>query len=688
MRSSRRAPSNHHRRRDPRGRRIGTDTSRRVAGRYELRERLGRGGSGTVWRGHDTVLNRDVAIKQIDVPGWLSDDERREVRQRSLREARTAARLHHRSATTVYDVAEEDGAPFIIMEYVDARTLSDIVEEEGALDEARAAAIGLDLIAALSAAHHQGILHRDVKPSNVMVPDQGPAVLTDFGIATFADDPRLTRAGTVMGSPAFMAPEQARDEQLGPATDLWGVGATLYFAVEGEPPFGDAGIAATLHAVVADPPRPFRRADRLAPLIRSLLEKSPADRPLFDEVRDMLSAVRDATEPGLEEARARGAGAVAAMAVMDGAPRRHATQELEPVGGGDRAEAPGEPELQEQTSGVEAPVEPGSPEKPPAVEAPVAPASREKPPAVEAPAEPEPLTPVSAAEAPPEPGPQEQLPPPAAEALVEPVPQGMPPAAAVPARAGPDAQIATVTRSDSAPSKAPMVLVAVLAILLVLATAWLARNVGTPGDDVAVEDQVVPDQIPVEPPADDRGAEPQQQTDRRGSNEGPRREEDQAQDQAATGRDEDGTGALPAGWVRFKPEGEPYAIAHPAGWRLRRHGDNRTDIVDPQTGDYIRLDWTPQAKDDPYEDRRVYSRQFASTKGDYEEIRLERTTFRGHPAAIWEFVYTDRGARLHAAQLNLRTGRYGHSMLFQTTANRWGERGQLFRQLQEYYEPE
>ncbi len=233
-----------------------------------------------------------------------------------------------------------------------------------------------------------------------------------------------------------------------------------------------------------------------------------------------------------------------------------------------------------------------------------------------------------------------------------------------------------------------MVLVAVLAILLVLATAWLARNVGTPGDDVALEDQVAPDQIPVEPQPDDRGAEPQQQTDRRGSNEGPRREEEQAQDQAATGRGEGRTGDLPEGWVRYDPQSAPYAIAHPAGWRIRRHGDNRTDIVDPQTGDYIRLDWTPQAKDDPYEDRRVYSRQFASTKGDYEEIRLERTTFRGHPAAIWEFAYTDRGARLRAAQLNLRTGRYGHSMLFQTTASRWGERGQLFGQLQEYYEPE
>ncbi|MDQ4145727.1 MAG: hypothetical protein M3198_18680, partial [Actinomycetota bacterium] len=245
-----------------------------------------------------------------------------------------------------------------------------------------------------------------------------------------------------------------------------------------------------------------------------------------------------------------------------------------------------------------------------------------------------------------------------------------------------------VTPSDGGPRKAALALVAVLGIILVvLATAWLARNLGGQGDDVAVEDQVATEQSPDQAPAGQGGAE-QPQTDERAIDEGQAREENQAKDQPATDRDKDGNGGLPEGWVRYAPRGEPYEIAHPAGWKLRRHADNRTDIVDPQTGDYIRVDWTAQAKDDPYEDRRRYSRQFASTKSDYEEIRLERTTFRGNPAAIWEFVYTDRGARLHAVQLNLRTRNYGHSMLFQTDANRWGERSGLFRQLQEHYEPE
>ncbi|MDQ3931536.1 MAG: serine/threonine protein kinase [Actinomycetota bacterium] len=630
-----------------------------IAGRYELTERLGRGGSGTVWRGHDTVLNRDVAVKQIEVPAGLSDDERRELRERSLREARTAARLRHRSATTVYDVAEEEGVPFIIMEYVDAPSLSDVVNERGPLDEARAAAIGLDLIAALRAAHHQGILHRDVKPSNVMVPDEGPAVLTDFGIATFTDDPRITRTGTVMGSPAYMAPEQARDERLGPATDLWGVGATLYFAVEGAPPFGEASTASTLQAVVNFPPRPFLRADHLVPVIWALLEKAPKDRPSFDEVRDMLIVVRDGTEPEGQETPASGARSGGVPLVLDGAPRTHATQVLEPVEGDDQAE----------------------------------------PPAQTGPQEMEPVGRVGHAEAPAGTGPQEQAPSTAAAAPAkpaqerprpaavpaEPGPPPQPSAAAVPAEPGTEPRTGTVTRSDGGRRKAAVAVVAVLASILgLLATVWLASDVGGQRDDVAMEEQV--EQTTGEAPGPGSGAE-RQETDRRGSNEGRSGEEDQAQDQPRRNRDEQETAGLPEGWVRYDPQGEPYAIAHPAGWRIRRHGDNRTDIVDPQTGDYVRIDWSNQAKDDPYEDRRVYSRQFASTKGDYEEIRLERTTFRGHTAAIWEFAYTDRGARLRAAQLNLRTGRYGHSMLFQTSANRWDERVHLFTQLQEHYEP-
>lgn len=273
------------------------ETERLVGGRYALEAPIGRGGMGTVWRAEDRLLQRSVAVKEVQLPPTVPEDERDVTRSRVLREARAAARISHPGAVIVYDVIEEDGSPYIVMELVDAPTLEDVVRRDGPLDEGRAARLGLEVLGALEAAHAQDIVHRDVKPANVMLPESGHAKLADFGIASVKGDPRLTATGLVLGSPSYMAPEQAKEDVTGAASDLWSLGATLYFAVEGEPPFDRGQAIPTLTAVVGEEPRPLRKARALRPVIEALLEKDAAQRPSPEVLRRMLEQALDGGAP-------------------------------------------------------------------------------------------------------------------------------------------------------------------------------------------------------------------------------------------------------------------------------------------------------------------------------------------------------------------------------------------------------
>jgi len=207
-----------------------------IGNRYRLVEPLGQGGMGRVWKARDEVLHRDVAIKELVPPPGLTEDERREMRERSLREARAIARLNHANVVRVFDVLRTDGDPWIVMEYVPSRSLQDVLTTDGPVSPTRAAEIGLGVLGALKAAHRAGVMHRDVKPGNVLLGEDGRVVLTDFGLATVPGDPNVTRTGLVLGSPAYIAPERARDGTFGPEADLWSLGATLYAAVEGQSP--------------------------------------------------------------------------------------------------------------------------------------------------------------------------------------------------------------------------------------------------------------------------------------------------------------------------------------------------------------------------------------------------------------------------------------------------------------------
>jgi hypothetical protein len=269
---------------------------RLVADRYVLMAALGRGGMGVVWRAQDRVLGRVVAVKEVGFPPALADQERRQAQGRVLREARAAARLNHPGAVTLYDVVQDQGGTFIVMELVQAPTLAELVGAEGPLAVARVAAVGVQLAGALEAAHGVGIVHRDVKPANVMVAE-GLVKLADFGIARLLGDPQLTATGLVVGSPAYMAPEQARGEVSGPAADWWGLGATLFYAVEGVSPFDRGTSVATLAAVVNEAPRPLRRAGALGPVITALLTKDPTARPTGPKVRAWLDWLRAVALP-------------------------------------------------------------------------------------------------------------------------------------------------------------------------------------------------------------------------------------------------------------------------------------------------------------------------------------------------------------------------------------------------------
>ncbi|MDQ6613382.1 MAG: protein kinase [Actinomycetota bacterium] len=264
-----------------------------IAGRYRLIEPIGRGGSGVVWRAQDLRLQRAIAMKELLPPAAIGGADRRRLQQAVLREARAAARLQHPGAVAVYDVVEDGERQFIVMELVEAPDLSQVVALHGPLDPARTAAIGLELLEVLQAAHEAGIVHRDVKPGNVLVPSAGPCRLSDFGIASLIDDPSVTATGMVKGTPSYMSPEQATAGPLSFATDLWSLGATLYFAVEGRAPFDRGQAIATLTAIAMDGPQPFVLAGSMAAVLQPLFAKDPAARPGHEALRRSLQEVVD-----------------------------------------------------------------------------------------------------------------------------------------------------------------------------------------------------------------------------------------------------------------------------------------------------------------------------------------------------------------------------------------------------------
>ncbi|WP_440101934.1 serine/threonine-protein kinase [Streptosporangium sp. H16] len=260
-----------------------------VAGRYRLLRELGRGGMGVVWEGYDILLNRSVAVKEVLLPPNLSPAEHQVQLTRTSREARTAARLNHRGIVAIYDVAEQDGRPWIVMELVRARGL----DEVGLLPVRQVADIGRQVLSALRAAHEAGILHRDVKPSNILLDAEGRAVLSDFGIAVIEGDTSLTQTGMVTGSPSFLPPERATGVDAGPWSDLWALGATLYAALVGQGPFERRDAISTLGALLTEEPDFGVVPLEMRAVLTGMLQREPAHRLTAQQADAMLAEVID-----------------------------------------------------------------------------------------------------------------------------------------------------------------------------------------------------------------------------------------------------------------------------------------------------------------------------------------------------------------------------------------------------------
>ncbi|WP_434438412.1 serine/threonine-protein kinase [Lentzea sp. E54] len=269
-----------------------TDDGRLVAGRYRLSQRIGSGAMGVVWTAHDERLHRTVAVKQLLLQPGLAEADTDEAKRRAMREGRIAARLQHPHAVAVYDVAEDDSQPWLVMEYLPSKSLSAVLSERGTLPPRDVASIGMQVASALAAAHNAGIVHRDIKPGNVLLGDDGTVKITDFGISRATGDVTVTATGMLAGTPAYLAPEVAKGYDPGSPSDVFSLGSTLYAAIEGEPPFGlSENTIALLHKVASGKVNPPRNAGPLTALLMRLLRAEPEDRPTMAEARDALAAV-------------------------------------------------------------------------------------------------------------------------------------------------------------------------------------------------------------------------------------------------------------------------------------------------------------------------------------------------------------------------------------------------------------
>ena len=516
------------------------DDPRRIAGRYLLVSLLGRGGMAVVWRGEDLILRRDVAVKEVSLPDGVAASERDKTRSRVLKEARAAASLNHPGAVMIFDVVDDGGQTFIVMELLDGRTLVELVEADGPLTPARTARLGLSVLGALTTAHANGIVHRDVKPANIMVMPDGRSKLSDFGIATLQDDTRITSTGLVLGSPAFMAPEQASGAPSTPESDLWGFGATLFYALEGTAPFERPGVIPTLSAIINDGPRPAERAGPLRPLIEGLLAKSPGERPRPEEVRAALEQVagsegRDATGP---------------------APTRGTTV---PMLSRPPVASPG------------AGTQPSRPDR---------------------------VT-------------SEQ------------------------AKADP------VRRADGARRRNPMITVGFVLAGIALAVAAFVWG---------------PALLAPTSPEGGGGV---------GNGDGGGRKRPR----------------VPADWNSFSIGDTGFEVAHPPGWKEIPSGDTQTDLRDPVSGTYLRVGWTDTPGPSPEGAWEELSESFGATHADYDEIRIDPTTFKGYGAAEWEDTYSEEGVQLHAVDLGFVTGDLGFALNFQTREEGWEASQSLWRTL-------
>lgn len=646
-----------------------------VAGRYRLVKVLGTGGMGTVWLAHDDLLHRQVAVKEVLPPSGMSASGREILRQRTLREARTAARLNHPNVVTIFDVVNDDGQPWIIMELVLARSLRDIVEEDGPLTPQQAAGVAVQVLEALSAAHALGIVHRDVKPGNVLIQTDGRAVLADFGIARGQDSSTITTSGVIVGSPSYIAPERARGERGGPESDLWSLGATLYSAVEGRPPYDRAGALATLTALVAEDPDPPSRAGPLWPVISGLLRRDPARRLGQADAALMLRSIAEGDH--VPVAALPSAPSESAVSGNDGPAGRlehaeritafhpHVPQPTAPLDQEEAAASPSSATGEDVT-----PTPPGGFRA-----ASVAASTIEHAPSGISPAgdatsgtgSAEPgigVAELDSTSQKPRPGHTEEHARAAAKDLLIPGIADRPTAKPEPG----DGRVRKQRWRLIWLVTAAAALIAVAIVLITLNTsrhhiprrhpALAPTHPGHPTTRPAVSTS------PASGPSHSSGST------------------------SSPSRPSFGARApVPAGWHRYvDPTG--FSIAVPDGWAVSRQG-TYVDVVPASGGSFLIIDQTDHPKPDPLADWQQQEANRIGTYPGYHRIRLQAIRYpQAEKAADWEWTYYKGGVLTHVLNRNiLANSKHAYALYWSTPENEWDADFRIFKVFARTFQP-
>ncbi|MGW4734038.1 serine/threonine-protein kinase [Streptomyces shenzhenensis] len=674
-------------------------SGRLLAGRYRLGEVLGRGGMGTVWRAEDETLGRTVAVKELRFPSSIDEDEKRRLITRTLREAKAIARIRNNSAVTVFDVVDEDDRPWIVMELVEGKSLAEVIREDGLLEPKRAAEVGLAILDVLRSAHREGILHRDVKPSNVLIAEDGRVVLTDFGIAQVEGDPSITSTGMLVGAPSYISPERARGHKPGPAADLWSLGGLLYAAVEGVPPYDKGSAIATLTAVMTEPLEEPKNAGPLKDVIHGLLTKDAAKRlddagarALLDAVirapeREAMDATRVVPLPSQPDGSAdRAAAGVGKRGEEAGEKLRGALRSVRKAAGAAAAGAAGRTAGSAEGSaagaGASASASGG------AASAGAGGNGKGTAGAGSAGAAGTASAAAAAGSAAAETGTKSGAAKPSSGWPVVPPPD-------LPARPAPRASLTDVV------PKRTLVIIAVMLVLAVVGTV-LALTLGDGnGSNGAKDDGGKPvagagASAGTKQNKDSGGTRTDGEASASsgtgaagdpatGSAAGAGSEPSGSADGGSGESNSSGSGGVPVAQTRKGAQG--YSIGLPEGWKYGSSDETGDRYTGPD-GQKLLVAWTSTPKDDPVADWKNQERYMA--RSQYQRIRIERVDYRGWNTADWEFTYTEGGTKYRTVDRGfVIDGRVGYALMYTAKSAQWdGElRSGTWKTLTESFEP-
>ncbi|MEU3931741.1 serine/threonine-protein kinase [Streptomyces sp. NPDC029044] len=666
---------------------------RLLAGRYRLGKVLGRGGMGTVWRAQDETLGRTVAVKELRFPSNIDEEEKRRLITRTLREAKAIARIRNNSAVTVFDVVQEDDRPWIVMELVEGKSLAEVIREDGLLEPKRAAEVGLAVLDVLRSAHREGILHRDVKPSNVLIAEDGRVVLTDFGIAQVEGDPSITSTGMLVGAPSYISPERARGHKPGPAADLWSLGGLLYAAVEGAPPYDKGSAIATLTAVMTEPLEEPKNAGPLKDVIHGLLTKDPAQRLDDAGARAMLNSVLRA--PETSESEPLDATKVVPLPAQ---PDRSSGKGGSSGSGGKRGEEAGERlrgalrSVRKAAAGTAAAGSAAG-----ATSGGKSGAAKGASPAA------------GTASAEPDGGAGR-----GGAAGASGTPSGSAAGAAgAGERSGPESKTASGGRSSGWPVVPPpdlpprpvprapltdvvprrtLVIIAVVVVLAVIGTVLAIVLNGDGKDSEGASGAGGGKTV----------ASASSSGDTKGDDEGGTRTDSGATQPAPSGSasdgkpgggangspDEGGTGGGKGTAAESTHQGDQgYSIGLPKGWKYRSTGAAGDRFTGPD-GQKLLIAWTSTPKGDPVADWKNQERFMV--RAQYKKIRIEKVDYRSWNTADWEFTYTDGGTKYRTIDRGFVVDeRQGYALMYTAKAAGWDDatRKETWRTLTATFEP-